>query len=89
MSSAPKAKISAEADNVDINSESVSGEINISLIESISGFTAEYESVSGSFECDFAGKNRDDKFIYGNGMAEIDVETVSGNISVESYSATK
>lgn len=84
-----KSKISAEADNVDINSESVSGEINISLIESISGFTAEYESVSGSFECDFAGKNRDDKFIYGNGMAEIDVETVSGNISVESYSATK
>lgn len=84
-----KTNISAEADNVTIDSESISGEISVALPDNISGFTAEYESVNGKFDCDFAGNNGDEKFVYGDGMAEINMETVSGNMSIDSYSVKK
>ena len=78
--------IYAESDGVDIDSESVSGKITVSLPEDISGFTAKYESVSGLFESDFVGMSKDDSFVYGDGRAEISMETVSGNMVVEQHS---
>lgn len=67
-----------------VDIESVSGAINLVIPESIRGFTADYDSVSGVFECDFKGRNKDECFIYGDGSAEFNFETVSGSIKIES-----
>ena len=66
-----------------IDSDSISGGIKVTLADDITGFTAKHESVSGSFNCEFNGMNKDDEFIYGDGTVEISMETVSGNMTVK------
>lgn len=74
----------AGKDIISIDSDAVSGSIDVSVSNEISGFIAEYESVSGSFDCDFNGKSNVDEFVYGDGKVEINLETVSGSMSVKS-----
>lgn len=69
--------------NRKIDAETVSGSINIKTNCDKSGFTASYSSVSGSFSSDFAGTNKDGKFVYGSGKADYDISTVSGNIEIQ------
>lgn len=77
-------EIYAGKDVMSIDSDSVSGRIELSVSKEISGFTAKYDTVSGSFDCDFNGMGKVDKFVYGDGKAEINLETVSGSMSVKS-----
>ena len=69
--------------NSEINAETVSGNVNIKTNSDESGFTANYSSVSGNFSSDFAGINKDGKFVYGSGKADYNISTVSGNIDIQ------
>ncbi len=69
-------------DNRDIKAETVSGRVEIKTDCGESGFTANYSSVSGDFDCDLVGRNKDGKFIYGNGEADYNISTVSGSIKI-------
>ena len=69
--------------NSEISAETVSGNVNIRTNCDESGFTARYSSVSGNFSSDFAGKNKDGKFVYGSGKADYNISTVSGNIDIQ------
>lgn len=69
--------------NSEISAETVSGNVNIRTNCDESGFTAHYSSVSGNFSSDFAGKNKDGKFVYGRGKADYNISTVSGNIDIQ------
>ena len=69
--------------NSEISAETVSGNVNIRTNCDESGFTAHYSSVSGNFSSDFAGKNKDGKFVYGSGKADYNISTVSGNIDIQ------
>ncbi len=75
-----------------LNLDSVSGKIEIIAPENIVGFTVNHDSVSGSFNCDFANLSngeavvdKEDKFTYGNvsdDATEINASTVSGEIKI-------
>lgn len=69
--------------NSEINAETVSGNVNIKTNCDQSGFTANYSSVSGDFSSDFAGTNKNGKFVYGSGKADYNISTVSGNIDIQ------
>lgn len=71
-----------ENENANIEAESVSGEIELGVDESINGFIVDYEKVSGNFNCEFSGTDRDGRFVYGNGSAMFSIDTVSGNIEI-------
>ena len=71
--------------NSEINAETVSGNVNIKTNCDESGFTANYSSVSGNFSSDFAGINKDDKFVYASGKADYNISTVSGNIEIQPF----
>lgn len=69
--------------NSEISAETVSGNVNIKTNCDQSGFTANYSSVSGDFSSDFAGTNKNGKFVYGSGKADYNISTVSGNIDIQ------
>lgn len=64
-----------------VNMETVSGNVSLSIPEN-KGFTAEIETVSGDFDCDFATTGRKSRYQYGSGGAEFDFESVSGDIRI-------
>lgn len=76
---------SSKADEIDIST--LSGVIELLLPDDIGGFTAEFDSVSGVFNCDFSGKHYDDTFTYGNGSTDIDISSTSGNATINSFKA--
>lgn len=65
----------------DIEIETVSGNAEIYLPVAAS-FRAEFDSVSGSFDTDFAVTTREDEYICGNGGCEIIADTVSGDVRI-------
>jgi len=65
-----------------ISLESVSGSASLLLPEGW-GFNAEMESVSGKFNCPFATKVSKGEYTYGDGGIEIEMESVSGNLSIK------
>lgn len=64
-----------------VDMESVSGDITLTLPEN-SNFKAEYDTVSGDFNCNFSTTNKEDSVICGDGKNDFDFETVSGDISL-------
>lgn len=62
--------------------ESVSGSASLVLPESW-GFSAEMESVSGKVKCPFATKVSKGEYTYGDGGIKIEMESVSGSLSIE------
>lgn len=66
---------------IEIDAETVSGDIDITIPDE-RGFTASFDTVSGSKNCGFAAASRKEDLIYGDGSAEYDFETVSGDISL-------
>ena len=70
-----------------IDANSTSGNITITVPQSLSGFYMEYETVSGSISNDFGaqtnGSSRNGTATYGNGSTQIEVETVSGSFSLK------
>lgn len=71
-----------------IDANTVSGKVNIGTNCGKSGFTANYSSVSGNFNCDLSGVNKDGKFICGNGDADYNISTVSGDIEISAVENT-
>lgn len=69
----------------EIDCSSVSGNITVCIPEN-NGFTAEYDTVSGDFRCDFAVTSAKSSATYNRGGAEFDFETVSGDIIIERIS---
>lgn len=66
---------------ISISAESVSGDMAIS-IPADKGFTANFESVSGSLVSQFEVSKEDGKYIYLDGEYNYNFETVSANISL-------
>lgn len=81
--------IAVENDDAEVDVETVSGEVKMEVIESISGFTVEYDSVNGDFDSEFSGTNRGGMFIYGDGKSSFNIDTVSGGIEITSYEVVK
>ncbi len=63
----------------EVNAETVSGDITLYIPED-NGFSAELDSVSGDLNTEFAVNGKGDTKVYGNGSAEFDFETVSGDV---------
>lgn len=69
-------------DKVDI--DSVSGSITLVLSAECGGFTANTDSVSGGFRCEFPTTgDDDDEVVYGNGDADFSFDTVSGSVRIK------
>ena len=65
----------------DIKIDTVSGGVSLTL-PSGSGFTMEYNTVSGSMNCDFSVMMSGKRFISGDGSATFDIGTVSGGLRI-------
>ncbi len=50
------------------------------------GFTLDVEKLNGAFESDFETVKQGNSYVYGNGLIEYDIETVSGNVAVKKLS---
>lgn len=74
----------AEFDSLpaEFEAENISGNVCLMLPEG-SGFTLEFDTVSGSLSSDFEVRLRDGEYVAGSGGAEVSVDTVSGNCIVE------
>lgn len=66
--------------NVDV--EAVNGSVVMTLPEN-EGFTATLDSVNGNLDCDFEGKAEKKSFVYGDGSATFDFETVNGGVRIQ------
>lgn len=83
-------EVDTTSGNVDFTSTIMSNKIKINAISSVvnltlpenSGFTVEYDTLSGQFTSDFATTNSNDKYIFGDGTKQIEVSTISGNLSI-------
>lgn len=69
-----------------IDANTVSGNITVTIPQSIDGFYLEYETVSGEINTDFntqsSGSSRRGILNYGNSSTKIEAETVSGDFSL-------
>lgn len=72
--------IGTKADS--LSAETVSGSVTAFVNKDINGFTVDREGISGSITNEFAVTADSDKLIYGDGSAEISIETVSGNLTL-------
>lgn len=63
----------------EVNAETVSGDITL-YIPKDNGFSAELDSVSGDLNTEFSVNGKGDTKVYGDGNAEFDFETVSGDV---------
>jgi len=66
-----------------VDMDSVSGSISL-WIPSNSGFTAELHTVSGKINCAIPVTTSGKKIVAGDGRSEIDIETVSGDLNINS-----
>ncbi len=61
--------------------ESTSGRVEISLPEN-SGFTVAVDKTSGTFRCDFPTTQQDQRYVYGIGGPNYNVEMTSGTVAI-------
>ena len=66
----------------DAGMESVSGELRMTLPAG-AAFTAEHDSVSGDFSCDFSGESSGGRLRVGTGGGTVRMSTTSGDMSIE------
>ena len=64
--------------------DTVSGDVNVFLPETVQGFEAELDSVSGDFESDFSATVKDGKYIFGDRSFKMSFDSVSGDVTVSS-----
>ncbi len=67
----------------EISVETVSGSIEVSLPEDISGFTLSADTVSGSTNISYPTETKNGNYVFGDGSTRIEVEAVSGSITVK------
>lgn len=61
--------------------DSISGSVKL-LISGDASFSADFSSVSGKFKCDFPTTNHGDKYICGEGKADLSFDSVSGDVII-------
>ncbi|MBE7077720.1 MAG: DUF4097 domain-containing protein [Clostridiales bacterium] len=76
-------KLSAGMDLSEGSFDSISGNFTLTLPETFEGFSVEFESVSGNFNSDFTTEKRGNRYVYGTGATELEVENTSGNVNVK------
>lgn len=76
------AEISLENALENMNCETVSGNVEISLPSDTKGFKVDFETTSGEFACNKEFSKNKNIFTYGDESTYIDVESVSGGISI-------
>lgn len=69
----------ATPDSIDV--DGVSGNIDITL-PADAGFTVELDTLNGGFNSDFSTTSSGDRYICGDGHCSIEIEGVSGDISI-------
>lgn len=69
-----------------LNSNTTSGKIKLAISKDISGFTADYSTTSGNFTSNFSGVTEKNSFKNGDGKAKMNLQTVSGDINIDSTS---
>ncbi|MBQ9119820.1 MAG: DUF4097 family beta strand repeat protein [Lachnospiraceae bacterium] len=75
-------ELTAEKAPTSIEAETVSGEIILYLPED-TGFTAELDSVSGEFKCDFEVSEKKDRYQSGDSSNYYEFDTVSGDVRIK------
>lgn len=65
-----------------IDFDSVSADAVLHMPEG-DGFSADFDSVSGNFECDFPTVKNGEKYVFGDGSGIYKMETVSGDITIK------
>ena len=77
------ANILLELNNVpkSIDLDTASGDLCVVLPED-AGFTVNMETMSGNFKSDFTTTNRNGSYVAGNGRCRIDVDAMSGDVTV-------
>lgn len=75
-------KITSSVCPAKVRMDTVSGASVLAIPEN-EGFEARYDTVSGSFSCDFPATLADDRATYGNGGASFRFDSVSGSIRIE------
>lgn len=80
---AVSADIVLELSNVprSIDLDTASGDLDVTL-PADAGFTVTMDTMSGDFESDFATTSRNGSYVAGNGRCRIDVDAMSGDITV-------
>lgn len=64
-----------------INVDSASGQLDITLPPEC-GFTVNMDTLSGKFNSDFATNTVNNKYVYGDGSCQINVDSASGNVTI-------
>ncbi len=68
-----------------LSAETVSGQITVTVPEN-GGFTANFDTVSGSLRCSFAEIRNHRSILYGDGKARFTFESISGSVMVDKFS---
>ena len=81
--SAASGKVTAVLENIpsSIDFDGASADLELTLPED-AGFTVELDTLSGHFDCEFETTRRGELYICGNGGCKIDVEGMSGNVTI-------
>ena len=76
-------KVTAIFDNIpkSIDFDGVSGDLELTL-PADAGFTVGMDAISGNFYSDFETTNRNGRYICGNGACKIDVDGISGSVTI-------
>ncbi len=81
-----KLNVISQPDEIDI--DTVSGAVSLYL-PSDSSFTLNFDTVSGSFDCDLPTTKRGDNYICGGGLAKYKIDTVSGSLKIKINSSVQ
>ena len=77
-----KVIISSDVELTDLKLDTISGNIKLILNE-VSNFTLDFDSVSGSFSSQLAMITDNDEQITGSGSGDYDINTISGSLTIE------
>lgn len=80
------AKFDCTASPSNIEADTTSGDVTITLPADIGGFRAEMDSVSGELKSDFDISREDDFARYGDESIEIEMDSTSGNLRIRKAS---
>ena len=62
--------------------DTVSGDLNLISAEEVKGFTADFDSTSGDFECSLVTTIKDGAYVYGDGSLKIEMDSTSGDLII-------
>lgn len=65
-----------------LNMDTSSGDITL-CVPKDAGFTANYDTASGSFDSDLKFSKKGDSYIFGDGTNKVDIDTSSGDVTIK------